>query len=401
MANPLAKTFILITVTLDSIGIGLIFPVMPDLLEEITGGTISSAAIWGGVLAAVFAAMQFTFGPILGSLSDRYGRRPVLLVALAVMSVDYLIMALADAMWLLLIGRLIAGITAATHATASAYMADISAPDDRARNFGLIGAGFGVGFVLGPVLGGFLAEFGTRAPFYAAAGMAALNLAFGALVLPESVTDRIRRPFLWRAAHPLASFRSIGALPGLPQLLLLFLIYSIAMHVYPAVWAYYGKARFDWDARMIGISLAIFGTGMALVQAFLIAPAIRVWGEHRTALYGMLLDTGALIVYGFIVSGVVALVLTPVAALGGIVGPAITAIMSRRVPDNRQGELQGVIASIAAVSMAASPLLMNGTFGYFTRQSSAVYAPGAPFLLAAVLMFVCLAIHMARPRRPA
>ncbi|MEZ5777304.1 MAG: TCR/Tet family MFS transporter [Paracoccaceae bacterium] len=398
MQNRLALIFILLTVMIDSIGVGLIFPVMPDLIEEVTGGTLSQAALWGGVLATSYAAMQFVFGPVVGNLSDRYGRRPILLTALAVMAVDYTVMAVAGTIWLLLVGRIVAGLTAATHATASAYIADISPPEERGKNFGLVGAAFGVGFIAGPLLGSILSTIDLRAPFWGAAILAAANLAFGAFVLPESVTDRIRRPFSWRRANPLASFRAIGQLPGLGRYLLLYFTYMVALFVYAEVWAYYGKARFGWDPWMIGVSLALYGACMAVVQAFAVGPAIRVWGARRTTLFGLWIDLVALIFYGFVTSGPLALIFTPIAAVAGISEPAVKAIMSNATPDNQQGELQGVLGSLAAVAMGISPLIMTGTFAWFTGVNAPIYSPGAPFLLAAVLIVVCIAILVAPAR---
>ncbi|MFN6979363.1 MAG: MFS transporter, partial [Gemmobacter sp.] len=234
MQSRLPFVFILVTLMLDAIGIGLILPVMPQLIGSVTTGTLADAALWGGVLTTSFAVMQFLFGPLIGSLSDRFGRRPVLLISLGVMALDYLVMALAGSIWLLLVGRIVGGITAATHATAAAFIADISAPEKKAANFGLIGAAFGTGFVLGPVIGGLLAEFGTRAPFYAAAALAAANCAFGFFVLPETVTDRIRRPFSLARANPFAAFSAIGRLAGLRAPLAVFFLYEFAQIVYPA-----------------------------------------------------------------------------------------------------------------------------------------------------------------------
>ena len=263
MQSRLPMIFILLTVVLDSMGIGLIMPVMPDLIQSLEGGDLGQAALWGGVLATIFAVIQFLFGPTIGSISDRFGRRPVLLIALVVMSFDYVLMAVAGTIWLLVIGRIIGGITAATQSTASAYMADISKPEDKAANFGLIGAAFGIGFVIGPMLGGILAEYGTRAPFWAAAVLAGANGIFGYFALPETVTDRIRRPFDIKRANPLGAFKSITQLPDLGRFMIISFVISLAFFVYPSVWAYFGKLQFGWGPGMIGLSLGAFGIGRA------------------------------------------------------------------------------------------------------------------------------------------
>jgi MFS transporter, DHA1 family, tetracycline resistance protein len=392
--SRLALTFILTTVTLDAIGIGLIFPVMPDLIQEVTGRPLSEAALWGGVLAAAFAVMQFLFGPVIGALSDRFGRRPVLLLSLAVMAADYLVMALSSSIWLLLAARLVAGITAATFATAGAYIADITPPNERGRRFGLIGAGFGVGFVLGPLIGGLLGTIDSRAPFYAAGALALANMAFGYFVLPETVTDATRRPFALARANPLGALRALDRLPGLRLILATYLILGIAMNVYPTVWAYFGQARFGWDSKMVGVSLAIYGVSFAVGQAMLVGPLIRRFGEHRAAHYGMWVNVITLVGLGLVVSPVLALMLTPVTALGGVVTPALQAIASRAAPANAQGELQGVFASMNAIAMITAPLIMTTTFATFTGPTAPVFAPGAPFLLAATLMLACIALHV-------
>jgi len=394
----LALTFILATVTLDAIGIGLIFPVMPDLIREVTGEDLAHAALWGGVLATSFAVMQFLFGPILGSLSDRYGRRPILLLSLLVMGIDYLVMAVAPSIWLLLIARLVAGVTAATYSTATAFIADITPPDQRGARFGLIGAGFGIGFVLGPLIGGLLAGVDTRAPFYAASALAFANLAFGWWVLPETVTDATRRPFALSRANPLGALRAVGRLPGVRLTLACFLILGIAMNVYPSIWAYYGQARFGWDSTMVGISLAIYGISFALGQALLVGPMIRRFGEHRAAHYGMWVDVTTLAALGLVTSPVLALMITPITALGGAVTPALQALASRAAPADAQGEVQGVLASLNAIAMITSPLIMTATFSAFTAPDAPVYAPGAPFLLASALMLACVALHVLGPR---
>ncbi|MCC1494456.1 TCR/Tet family MFS transporter [Cognatishimia sp. F0-27] len=393
---PLPVIFILITVMLDAMGIGLIVPVMPDLITEVTGGTLANAALWGGLLSTIFAVMQFLFGPLLGNLSDRFGRRPVLLVSLIVMAGDYVVMALAGSIWLLFVGRVVGGITAATNATASAYMADLSEPGKKAQGFGLIGAAFGMGFVLGPLIGGLLAEYGTRAPFWAAAGLSAANALFGYIVLRETVTDRIRRPFELRRANPFRALKAVANLPGIGPLLTIFFLYQLAFMVYPAVWAYFGQARFEWSPGMIGLSLGLFGVMMAVVQGGLIRLFLRKLGERGTVLYGLIFDIVAFAAIAFVTSGALALILTPLAALGAVITPALQGMMSRAVGPSRQGELQGVLTSTNAIAMILSPLMMTTVFAAFTRSDAAVYFPGAPFLLSMGLMVLALFLFMLR-----
>lgn len=386
--------FIMLTVMLDAMGIGLIMPVMPDLMLEVGGGTLGKAALWGGVLATSFAAMQFLFGPVIGGLSDRFGRRPVLLVSLVVMAIDYLVMAVAGTIWLLLIGRIIGGITAATHSTANAYIADISNPEDKAANFGLIGAAFGIGFVLGPLMGGVLAEYGTRAPFYAAAALAGLNAVFGWFVLKETVTDAIRRPFALSRANPFGAFRVLSKMPAISPLLGVFFFYQIAFTVYPSVWSYFGKERFDWDPSTIGLSLGLFGIMIALVQGLLIRPALKYLGERGTVIYGLVFDIIAFGLLAVVTSGTIALTLIPIAALAGVVLPALQGLMSRAVGDDQQGELQGALTSISALAMIISPMLMTASFAAFTGEGAPIYLPGAPFLLSMVISIVAVALFM-------
>ena len=375
-------------------GIGLIIPVMPDLIREVNGGTLASAAVWGGILATSFAVMQFLFGPLLGGLSDRFGRRPVLLLSLVVMSADYLVMALAGSIWLLLAGRIVGGITAATQATASAYMADISTPEKKAANFGLIGAAFGMGFVMGPLIGGLLAEYGTRAPFYAAAGLAALNALFGWIVLTETVTERIRRPFSWARANPLGSLRVLGQLPGLGPLLLVFFLYQLAFIVYPAVWSYFAVERFGWSPAIIGISLALFGIMLAVVQGGLMPMVLRLLGERGAVIYGLAFDVLAFGALAIVTSGTIALILIPLTAFAGVVTPALQGIMSKTVNDNQQGELQGALTSIGALAMIVSPLVMTSVFAAFSGPSTPIYLPGAPFILSAGLVIIAVGVFL-------
>ena len=387
----LPLVFVLTTVMIDAMGIGLIMPIMPSLIVEVQGGSLADAAIWGGILSTAFAVMQFLFSPVLGSLSDAIGRRPVLLVSLFVMALDYLVMALAGSLWLLLLGRIVGGITAATHSTAGAYIADISKPHEKAANFGLLGAAFGAGFVLGPLMGGLLGEMGTRAPFYAAAGLAALNFALGWFVMRETVTDDTRRAFDWRRANPFGAFRAMARIPGIAPLLWVYFLYSVAIYVYPAIWSYFSAERFGWQPQVIGLSLGIYGICMALVQGWLLRHSVRWVGERGTVLWGQMFDFIAFGVLAFIVNGTLALALIPISALGALVQPALQGIMSRAVADNQQGELQGVMTAVHALSMIISPLMMSATFAHFTRDGAAIYLPGAPFLVALVLMIIgCL-----------
>ena len=401
MSPRLPIIFVVATVAIDAMGIGLIMPVMPDLLREVDGGNLSDAAIWGGILATTFAAMQFLFGPVVGSLSDRYGRKPILVFSLFIMAFDYVLMAFAGTIWLLLIGRIIGGITASTHATAAAYIADVSKPEEKAANFGLIGAGFGIGFVFGPVIGGLLAEFGTRAPFWAAAVLALSNAIFGWYVLKESVTDANRRAFDWKRANPFGAFKSIGSFPGLGALLLVYFFYQVSSVVYPAVWSFFTAERFAWSPGTIGLSLAIFGISFALVQGLLVAPSIKLMGHRKTVIVGLILEAAALALIAVIWSGNVLLWCIPFAALGAIGMPALQGIMSRRVSDDAQGELQGVLTSVNSLAAIIAPLVLTRSFAYFTEPDAPIYLPGAPFIIAAVLMLISVVIFQMRKRSSA
>ena len=390
--------FVIATTVIDSMGIGLILPVLPSLLREVADIPLADAALYGGVLVTAFAFMQFIFGPIIGALSDRYGRRPIMLISLLVMALDYIVMALAGAFWILLVGRMIGGVAAATQSTAYAFMADISKPEEKAARFGIIGAAFGMGFVFGPLLGGLLAEFGTRAPFYAAAALAALNLVFGYFVMPETLKDENRRPLSLARANPFGAFKNVSASPLLRRLLVLFFLYQVAFMVYPSIWAYYTEARFGWEPRMIGLSLAAFGIAMAIVQGGLIRYILRWLGDRGTILYGLAFNFFAFIILAFVESGFLAIIFIPLIALGAVVTPAVQGMMSRATSDNSQGELQGVLSSTSALATIISPLIMTQIFAAFAREDAAYFLPGAPFLLSMVLMVLCAVVFLATPR---
>lgn len=396
MATPgrLPIFVIITTVTLDAMGVGLIMPVMPALLREVEGGSLAQAAIWGGIMSAAFAVMQFLFGPVIGALSDRWGRRPVLLISLLAMAADYVIMALAGSLWLLLAGRILGGITAATHSTANAYMADISAPHEKAQRFGLLMAGFGVGFVLGPILGGLLAEYGTRAPFWAAGALAFANAALGFAVLQESLPRRRRRRFSWARANPFGAFRAVARLAGVAPLLAVFFLFHVATYVYPTVWAFFLTERFGWGEGTIGLSLGIYGLSYALAMAFLVQPAMARLGPRGTVIFGLGMECITLVLIASLSDGRVLLAMIPIAALGSLAMPALQAAMSDSVSPSAQGELQGLLTSVNALAMACAPVLMTQTFAHFTAAGAPLYLPGAPFLLAAALMVLCLALFL-------
>ena len=385
-----ATMFVFLTVCIDSIGFGIIIPVLPDLIREVTNLGYSGAALWGGWMSFSYAIMQFIFGPTVGNLSDRFGRRPVLLVSLGVMAVDYIIMALAPSLLILFIGRIVAGVAAATHSTCNAYVADVSKPADRAKNFGLLGAGFGLGFVIGPVIGGLVAEYGTRAPFYAAAGLAFINFCYGAFVLPESLRKDKRRPFDWSRANPFGAFYQLRKVPTVAWFVVALFLFDIAHFSYPSVWAYYAKEAFKWTSAEVGLSLAFVGIGFIVVQGWLIRILLPKIGEVRTAYAGFFFNVVSLAILGFITEGWMIYAILPLTALSAILTPALQGLMSNRVADDAQGELQGAITSVTAITLVVSPLLMTQLFGYFTGPSAPFYMPGAPFLAASLITTIAV-----------
>lgn len=387
-----AVGFIFITLTIDVIGWGLIIPVMAPLIAELKHIEINETSKWGGYLIVAFSIMQFLFSPVMGNLSDRFGRRPVILLSLLGFCVDYIILALAHNYALLFIGRILAGITGASFTAASAYIADISTNENRAKNFGLIGAAFGLGFVLGPALGGLLAGWGLRAPFYAAAVLCFLNFLYGYFVLPESLQPQHRRPFQWRKANPLGALEHLKKYPAISGLIISFIFIYLAGHAVQSNWNYFTMYVFKWTEGQVGISLAIVGVLVGLVQGGLIRVVNPKLGDEKSTYLGLLLYTLGLILFAFATKSWMMYVFLIPYCLGGIAGPALQSIITKHIPANEQGQLQGGLTSLMSLTSIFGPLMMTNLFYYSTLENSKIHFPGAPFLLGAVLMFISAVI---------
>jgi DHA1 family tetracycline resistance protein-like MFS transporter len=384
--------FIFITLMIDITGLGLIIPVMPKLIEELTGGNISQASEYGGWLTFTFAIMQFLFSPVLGGLSDKYGRRPILLFALVGFALDYLFLSFAPTIAWLFVGRALAGITGASITTATAYIADISTEENRAKNFGMIGAAFGLGFIIGPVIGGLLGAYGARVPFMVAAALTFLNFLYGYFILPESLDKEHRRPFEWRRANPLGSLMQLKKYPALSGLVVSFVLIYLASHAVQSNWSFLTIEKFQWSESLIGISLGVVGVLVAVVQGGLIRYINPKLGNEKSVYTGLLLYSLGLVLFAFASqSWMMFLFLIPY-CLGGIAGPAIQSIISSSVPANAQGELQGALTGLISLTSIAGPPMMTGLFAYFTKPSAPVHFSGAAFLLGAILMFTSAVI---------
>jgi len=390
--------FIFITVLVDAIGFGIILPVMPELIMKLTGEGLSQASIYGGWLWFAYAVMQFFCAPVLGNLSDRFGRRPVILFSLLTFGIDYLIMGFAPTLFWLFVGRSIAGMAGASFTPAYAYLADVSPLEKRAQNFGLIGAAFGTGFILGPAIGGLLGEMGTRAPFFAAAGLALINFLFGLFVLPESLPQQSRRPFVLGRANPLGTLLQIRKYPSVIGLLQVLFLWQLAHQVFPSTWAYYTMLKFDWSERAVGISLAFVGTIMAFSTAGMTRLLVPRLGEQRAALCGLLSGSAAFFGYAFASQGWMMYAFLVAWLFAGLVLPSIQGLMSRQIPANAQGELQGGVASLYSLTAVVGPPLMTQVFGYFSSGRARVHFPGAAFLCAALLAIGGLVVFVRATR---
>jgi DHA1 family tetracycline resistance protein-like MFS transporter len=381
-----ALSFIFITLVLDVTGIGLVIPVLPGLIRDLGGVEMSKASVIGGWLSFAYASMQFVFSPILGALSDRFGRRPILLISLAGLGVDYILMSLAPALTWLFIGKLIAGIGGASFTTATAYIADISTAKTRAQNFGLVGAAFGIGFILGPAIGGFLGQLDVRAPFYFAAGLSLLNLIYGYFVLPESLHEENRRSFSWKRANPFGTFRQLAAMPKIRGLLLAYFLLFLGANSVQSTWSFFTMYRFDWPPRTVGLSLGLAGVMVGLVQGILIR-RINPWlGNRRSVYTGLLFYAVGLFLFSVASQGWMMFAILVPYAFGGISGPAMQAIMAGEVAPNAQGELQAGITSLVSLTQIIGPVLMTGLFERFTRVDAPFAFPGGAFLCGAVLL---------------
>jgi DHA1 family tetracycline resistance protein-like MFS transporter len=388
-----AYLFILMTLTIDAIGIGIVFPIMPDLMERVGASGIGEGALWGGILMASYAGALFIFAPIIGSLSDAYGRKPVLLLALAVLAVDYVIMALAGVFWVLLIGRILAGVAGATYTTATAYIADISTPKERAARFGMVGAAFGIGFVLGPAIGGIAAEWHISAPFWIAAVLSASNVLFGLFVLPESLAPAKRRRFGRRDLNPFNAIIAAFKIPGLAIPLICLFVFEFANMVYPTLWAFFTRELFDWSTLLIGMSLAGYGILLAGVQGGLMPVLITRFGEFRTLQLGLISALIGFIGFGLISTVTGLIIVLVFAALSDLSPPMMTAMASNMADENQQGLVQGVIASLASIAAFLAPLVVTGVFEVFVDDNG-LYLPGAPFLMGAVMLLLLIPLIM-------
>lgn len=401
MARPTGPfLFILATLMIDAIGIGIVFPIMPDLMKRVGAHDSAEGSVWAGVLMAAYAGAQFVFGPIVGSVSDAWGRKPVLLTALVFLALDYVLMALAGTFWLLLLGRTLAGLAGATYITATAYISDITPKERRAARFGMIGAAFGIGFVLGPALGGAVAAWHVTAPFWVAAAMATVNVCFGVFVLPESLKREHRRPFGARDLNPFASFRRAWAMPGMALPLLCIGLFEFANMVYPTLWAFWGRETFGWSPAVIGLSLSAYGILVAVSQAAVMPLAVARLGERRLVLVGLCVAVVALAGVGVTTTVWALAIFLPLAALSDMVPPTLTALAANAADEDRQGMVQGVIASLGSLAAVAGPLVFTPVFSVFAGPDAAVRMPGAPFLLSALLVAAILPVawRLARPQ---
>lgn len=395
-----AFIFVVFTVFLDMVGYALIVPVLPFLLADLLDAPMADVVPWAGYVSGTFAVANLLAQPILGGLSDRFGRRPVLLASMAMLSVDFLIMGLSGHIATLFVGRALSGLAAATHSTAAAYIADVTEPADRGRAFGMMGAAFGLGFILGPALGGILGDIHPRAPFFAAAALAALNFCYGLFVLPESLAPELRRPFDLRRANPFGALRHFAARPEILWFMVALGIYNLGHWVFPATWAWHGQIRYGWTMRDIGLSLTVVGLASAVFQGGLVGPLGRRLGPAGSVLVGGSAAVVALVGYALASSPFWVWWFVPVGAFAGLIGPSLQQVMSVRVSPSAQGELQGALASVQATTNIVGPWLFTQCLHHFARPDATFHAPGAPFALAAILTVLAAVPYLIGLKQP-
>jgi DHA1 family tetracycline resistance protein-like MFS transporter len=387
-----AFVFIFLTVLIDVTGLGIIIPVLPELIKELTGSSLSDASSYAGWMAMTYSMMMFVCAPVMGGLSDQYGRRPVLLLSLFGFGLDYLLQGFAPNIFWLFTGRLLAGVTGASFSTAAAFISDLSTPEKKAQNFGMIGAAFGLGFIIGPLIGALLGTFGTRAPFFGAAALAFANLSFGYFTLPESLKQENRRKFSWKRANPMGTFRVLGWYPVLRKFVAVLFFMYLAHYSLQATWPFYTMHKFSWDHQEVGFSLAFVGLMMAIVQGGLTRILIPKLGPVRSIYVGMSIALISYLSYAFASAGYQMYIIMFVFSISGIAGPSIQGMVANQVPADAQGELQGGLTSLMSVTAIIGPLLMTQLFHLCTRPGQPFQFPGAPFFMAFLLVLVSLAL---------
>ena len=381
--------FIFITVVLDATGIGIIIPIIPDLITKLTGDDLSNASLYGGMLMFSFAGMQFLFSPLLGMLSDKFGRRPVLLFAILGLGIDYIFHAVAPTLTWLFIGRIIAGITGASFTVAYSYVADISTPYNKAKNFGIMGAAFGLGFIIGPALGGIIgANFSVEAPFYVASALSLSNFIYGFFVLPESLPKEKRRGVIWKNTNPVGALIHLSKYKMVLGLIVALFFVHLAGQSLPSTWTFFTQLKFNWDNDQVGYSLTVVGVMVAIVQGGLTGVMVKKFGSKNTIFLGFLFWITGMIMYVFVQNTFQLYAVLIPYCLGGVAGPTLQGLISNEVPANQQGELQGALTSLISLSSVIGPPIMTSIFFIFTNEKTPVFLPGAPYVLAALLMIV-------------
>ena len=384
-ARTPALGFILLTLTLDILGIGLIIPILPELVKNFSGGDTAAAASQAGWLGALYALMQFLFAPLLGCFSDKVGRRPVLLISQFGLGLDYILLAFAPNLTWFYVGRIVAGITGANFAAATAYIADVSPPEKRAANFGLVGAAFGVGFIIGPLLGGVLGHWGLRVPFLAAGALTLINWLYGYFILPESLKPENRRELNWECANPFGAFMELARRPKVFGLAMCAFLSFVAHQVYPSIWVLYTGYRYQWTPFWNSVSLAVVGVCAAIVQGWLTGKVVKSLGEWKTAFIGLLVTAVAYIAYGLSTEGWMIYIFIVIGSIGGLAGPAVQGLITNSVADDEQGAVQGAITSLESVSGVVGPLIVTSLFSHFIKPTASVILPGAPFFACAII----------------